>query len=142
MNAAAQLATGVAIGKGAASFLLGQRNRVRFQEEFSDRALGRNALAVMPAQQLHHGFAIFEDSRVFFGRNLDVVVCAAGLDSGAAVESRTSAGIATKVRLKDGCGVDHYSVDLGQQSALLKRAQVPAPGSFVEIAQPSLGERS
>src|SRR6476660_1076332 len=142
MNSAAQLAAGVAIGEGAASFLFGQRNRVRFQEEFTDRALGRDALAVVPAQQLDHGVAIFEDSRVFFGRNLDVVVCAAGLDAGAAVDSRASAGIAAKVRLKDGSGVDYYPVDLGQQSALLERAQVPAPGSFVEIAQPSLGERS
>src|SRR6266404_4324298 len=141
MKSAAQLTAAVAVRKSAAPLFLGERDRMRLQEEFDDRAAGRDAFAVVPAQQFDHRVAVLDDSRVLFGRDLDVVVRAAGFDTGTPIDSGARSGVAAKMRLEQRAGVDHYPVDIGQQFALPERAYISAPGRLVEIAQPSFGQR-
>src|ERR1700739_4159602 len=113
MKSAAQLAATVAVRKSAAPLLLAERDRVRLQKEFGDRAAGRDALAVVPAEQFDHRVAVFNDSRVLLGRDLHVVVGAAGFDTRTPVGTGAGAGVATKMRLEQRPRVDHYPVDIG-----------------------------
>src|ERR1700758_2714462 len=142
MKPTAQLAAGVAVRKSAAPLLLGERDRVRLEEEFGDRAAGGDALAVVAAKQFHHRVAVLDNSCMLLGRDLDIVVGAAGLDTGTTIDSGAGSGITAKMRLEQRPGVNHYAADVGQQLALLERPYVPAPGRLVEIPEPSLGQRS
>src|ERR1700739_4517159 len=124
MKSAAQLSAAVAVRKNTASPFFGERDRVRLQEEFGDRAAGCDAFAVVPAQQFDHRVAVLDDSRVLLGRDLDVVVGAAGFDTGTPVGTGAGSGGATKMRLEERPRVDHYPVDIGQQIVLLKRRYI------------------
>src|SRR5882724_7902290 len=141
MNSAAQLAAGVAVRKSAASLFLGQRDRMRLQKKFADRAPGRDALAVVPAQQFDYRDAVLDDSRVLLGRDLDVVVGTARFGARGPIDPCAGSRITAEMRFEQRSCIDHYAVDICQQFALLERAYVSAPWSLVEIAQPSLGER-
>src|SRR5215469_4662043 len=96
MNPAAQLAAAVAVRKRASALLLGQRDRVRLKEELSNHASRGNSVAVPAAKQFKHAVAMLDDSRVFLGRDFDVVVGAAGFGSGRSIDARAGARVAAK----------------------------------------------
>src|ERR1700690_1057925 len=108
MNSAAQLALGITIGKGASSLFLGQRDGVRLQEKFADCASGCDAVAVVAAQQFDHRVAVRDDSLMLFGCDLDIIVGAAGFDTGTSIDPRAGSRVTSKMCFEQRHRVNHY----------------------------------